>query len=436
MSLSYYGGKAEIEAWRSLVHVCRRWRSLAFRSPRRLNLQLFCTPKTPAKDTLFIWPALPLIVSGDMTLSSTDNVIAALGHSNRVRKVNLFWAVADRQLEEVFAAMQVPFPELTELRLSTRVETPPVIPDSFLNGSAPLLRHFELDEIPFPGLPNLLLSATRLVDLWLVDIPHSGYISPEVMVTLLCALSSLKTLFVQFTSPQSRPDWESRSLPPPKRSILPALNEFHFKGVIEYLEDFVTRIDAPQLSQIHITFFDQVDFDCPRFVQFINRTSKHRYRDAQVEFEDWSTSLSLESRSGTLTIQILCREPDLQFSSLAQACSSSLPPLSTVKDLYLEHYYSLLVWENADIESTLWLQLLLPFTAVKNLYLSWEFAQGITAALHELVGARIAEVLPNLQNIFVEWLEPWGPFQENIGQFAAARRHSGHPIAISLWDRD
>jgi hypothetical protein len=108
---------------------------------------------------------------------------------------------------------------------------------------------------------------------------------------------------------------------------------------------------------------------------------------------------------------------------------------STVEDLYIErHYYYLsLVWKNDAIENTLWLQLLLPFTAVKNLYLSKQFAPGIAAALQELVGTRITEVLPCLQNIFVEKLRPSGPFQENIGQFVAARRLSDHPIAISDW---
>jgi hypothetical protein len=77
----------------------------------------------------------------------------------------------------------------------------------------------------------------------------------------------------------------------------------------------------------------------------------------------------------------------------------------------------------------------LPFTAVKNLYLCREFGPGITAALQELVGARITEVLPSLQNIFVESLQPSGTFQENIGQFVAARQLSDHPITISDWDR-
>jgi hypothetical protein len=190
----------------------------------------------------------------------TDNVIAALGQSNRVRQVDL--DLEGCQLEEVLAVMQVPFPELTLLQLESHYETP-AIPDSFLDGSAPRLRSFDLTGVPFPGLPKLLLSATHLVKLWLFDIPHSGYISPEAMVAPLSGLSILRSLYLQFRYLQSRPDRESRSLPPPKRSVLPALDDFYFHGATEYLEDLVTFIDAPQLSHMHISFFNQVNFDGP-----------------------------------------------------------------------------------------------------------------------------------------------------------------------------
>jgi hypothetical protein len=73
---------------------------------------------------------------------------------------------------------------------------------------------------------------------------------------------------------------------------------------------------------------------------------------------------------------------------------------------------------------------------VKNLYLFKEFAPGIAAALLELDGGRITEVLPSLRNIFVRGLEPSGPFQEKIGQFVAARQLSSHTITISDWDPD
>src|SRR6266403_4706297 len=92
--------KRGVEAWQTLVHVFRRWRIVVLGSPHRLNLQLYCTSKTPVKDSLDVWPALPLIVRGNMISSGTDNIIAALGQSNRVCKVDL-WDVAGWQLEQV-----------------------------------------------------------------------------------------------------------------------------------------------------------------------------------------------------------------------------------------------------------------------------------------------------------------------------------------------
>ena len=436
-----YGSKMGVEAWRPLVHVCRRWRSLVFGSPHRLNLQLYCTPKTPTRDTLDVWPALPLVIEGSMTFTSgTDNVIVALEQSNRVCQVFLM-DITDWQLEKVLAAMQVSFPELAELRLWSDGETLPVIPDSFLGGSAPRLEYFELSGIPFPGMPNLLLSANHLVYLNLYGIPHSAYISPETVVALLTLLSSLETLSLEFRSPQSRPDLERRTLPPPNRSILAVLRRLDFKGVSEYLEDFVTCIDTPQLEEMDITFFNQIDFDCPRLAQFINCTPTLRTLDeAHVQFDYNAVSVKLRywTSFDNLVISISNREPDWQLSSVEQLCNSSLHPLSTVEDLYIERRlgYSQQVWMHDATESILWLELLIPFTAVENLYLSEEFAPGIAVALRELVAGRTTEVLPSLQNIFVQGLEPSGSFQKNTEQFVATRLLFDHPITISDWDKD
>src|SRR6266403_705945 len=435
-----YGGKMEIEAWQSLVHVCRRWRRVVFGSPRCLNLRLVCTPKTPARDTLDVWPALPLLIRSFMAPSGVDNIIVVLGQSNRVCQVGL--ALADRQMEKVFTAMQVPFPELTDLRLTSYGETPPVVPDSFLGGSASHLRIFGLFGIPFPGLPKFLMYATHLVELYLSKIPHSGYFSPEAMAALLSILSSLQTLRLEFQSPQSRPDWANRRPPPSKRSAIPALDRFRFKGVIEYLEDLVTFIDAPQLDDLVVELFNQIDFDGPRLAQFISRTPTFGACDkARVEFGDTHVSVGLHyyrgpDRSPPLLIRTPCYERDRQLSSVVQICDSCLPFLSRVENLYIQEYFiSELVWKNDAIDNTLWLELLLPFRAVKNLYLSEDFTSGIATALGELVGT---EVLPSLQKILVEEIEPSGPlevFQENIGQFIAARQLSGHSITISVWNR-
>ena len=382
----------------------------------------------------------------DILPGTLDNAIAALGQSNRVCEVDFF--LEDRwQAEKVLAPMQeVPFPELTYLQLSISSpdETLPVIiPDSFLGGSAaPCLRYFCMNGIAFPGLPKLLLSATHLVSLYLHLIPHSGYISPEAMIALLSALSSLEQLFLKFKSRQPRPDRKSRRPPPSKRSVVPALASFHFRGVIEYLEDIVTFIDAPQLDSFCVTFLNQIDFDTPQLAQFINRAPKLWKRDAcmqlYVKFYDKFASVGLPASSSldeTSEIKIKSRNSNRQLSFIAQVCNSSLSPLTTVEDLFIEGKLRL-VWNNDAIENTLWLKLLLPFTAVKNLYLSKKIASGIVAALQELIGGRITDVLPRLQNVFVEGLEPSGPFQEDIGRFVTARQlsDSDHPIAISDWD--
>jgi hypothetical protein len=249
-------------------------------------------------------------------------------------------------------------------------------------------------------------------------------------------LSSLRILSLIFQSPQSGPGHDTRHPPPSRRSVIPSLIYFYFKRVIEYLEDLVTGIDTPQLDHIQMIVFNQIDFDTPQLAQFINRTPKLGKRDATVLFFDTSAIVRLSP--GILEIEILCGEPDWQLSSVEQVCNSSfhLRVLSTVEDLYIEHRYQQLVWKDDAIESTLWLQLLLPFPAVKNLYVSEKFAPGIAAALQELVGDRITEVLPSLQNIFVKKLKPSGPFQENIRQFVAARQLSDHPIAVSVWGKD
>ena len=119
-----------------------------------------------------------------------------------------------------------------------------------------------------------------------------------------------------------------------------------------------------------------------------------------------------------------------QVSSLKDVCASCLPLLSTLEDLYISEYeYSRLRREN--VENTLWLGLLHLFASVKNLYLSEQVAKRIVPALQGLVRSRTTEVLPTLQNIFLEGLQPSGPIPEGIGKFVARRQVASHPLAVS-----
>ena len=430
--------KQEIEEWQRLVHVCRRWRSVVFGSSRRLNLRLVCIANT---DTVDIWPALPLFIQDYGPTGSLDNIVALLERSDlvpRISRIDL-WDVSSSQLEDIREAMQVPFPELTHLELNRRSgQTEPVLPlsDSFLGGSAPRLRYLDLADIPYPGLPKLLLSATQLTNLHLYGIPDSGYIPPEAMAGCLSALTSLERLYLQFRFARPLPDQESRRPPSSIRTSLPVLDDFLFRGGAEYLEVLMARIDAPQLRGLDITFFNDIVFLTPQFTRFICHTPMLEAFDvARVTFLGGTASVKLSSTYERLSVSISCRELDWQLSFLEQVCTSSLPPLSTLHDLYM---MSTRPWPQDwkdNIDYAQWLELLRSFSVVKNLYLSKELAPCVVPALEDLVGGRSTEVFPALQNIFFEELQESGPVQEGFGKFVAARRVTSHPITVSRWDR-
>ena len=434
-SYRYGMSKRVIEMWQPLVHVCRRWRCVVFGSPRRLNLRLVCTPGTPARKYLDVWPPLPLVVDALGTIStamSVDNVLVALGHQDRVCRIDLR-IVRGLEWDKVLAAMQVPFPALTHLNLwENLLDRESVITSGFLGGSAPRLQSLKMARVPFLGIPNLLFSATHLVHLGLHDIPDSGYISPGAMASSLTVLTSLKTLILEFLCPRSRPDWESQPPPPMTCSILPFLDKFWFKGASEYLDVLVAWIDAPQIHFLRITFFPQTNYDTPHLVQFISRTlSFQEPNGAQVSLgRNPNVRLLWESDNcGRLSVGISGTCSDPHPLSGAQACTMCLPPLLTVENLRLETLYSGLKWKH-NVVNGQWLELLHPFSAVKSLYLYKELQSNMAAALQELVGDRTTEVLPSLRNIFLEECKSSGSFHETIGQFIAARKISGLPIAV------
>ena len=419
--------------WRTLVHVCRTWRNVIFGSPHRLNLRLVCSDRSPVREMLDVWPPFPIAIHHfGHPKSGWGNIIAALGYNDRLCQIGLD---LDPQSENVLEAMQKPFPALTHLSLYSDIDTIPVVADSFLGGSAPRLQYLQLGNVQVLGLTRLLLSATDLVYLSLQRIPHSGYISPEAIVACLSALPRLEKCYVEFESPRSRPSRGSRHLPP-TRSVLPTLVKLHFLGASEYLEDLVARIDSPLLDCLEIALFHQLIFDTPQLTHFISRTPTLEVRDqVRVDFSDLHVRVTFPKISSGyhISLKLLCIQPEWQLSSIAQICTSLLPRslIHMVERLYIrERSYSIIEWQD-DIEDSQWLELLHPFTGVKKFYISKEFAPRIAPSLQELVGGRTTEVLPALKRLYLEELNPSGPFDEAIGKFIAARKLSNHPVTIS-----
>ena len=429
--------------WPTLVHVCRRWRTIVFASPSRLDLRIRCTGRSRVKEMSDIWPALPIDIwaTGAIPVCGSDdvdNIIAALVHNDRIHRI---WVDSDGCgfLERIATVIQDPLPALTHLHMSAWVERPEVVfPEAFLGGSAPCLLFLSLNGVAFSGIQKLLLTANYLVRLRLSNIPLSGYISlsPEAVVTCLSALINLERLTIEFQFSRYQYHSERPNLPPPPltRIVLPVLAHFRVKGDSEYIEDLVSRIDVPLLDHAHITFFNQPTFVVPRLHDFLSRTECFTpHSHGAVLFDSIDAMFKLKPES--LSLKVECAFSAIQLSLMSQICSSSLHPFSTLERLEIcEAGLSPGYWpdyiENAD-----WLDLIRPFIALQDLYLGDELALRIVPALQELAGEGTAEGLPELQNIFIEWLQPSGPLQEAIVQFVATRQLSGRPVAVHRWER-
>ena len=376
-----------------------------------------------------------------------DNVLTALENKDRVYHIDLK-GIPNSLLEAIAASLAEPFPVLTDVALESNHKMEPVLPNTLLGGSAPRLRSLRLFGIPFPAISKRLLSATHLVSLQLWDIPHSAYISPNDMVTCLSMLMRLNVLHLGFRSPPSCADQVTPRLLSPTRVVLPALSTLEFKGGSEYFEDLAANIDAPQLNTLSTFFFNKLIFETPQLVQFICRTNELKAPNrADVFFHDDFVKFSLSPQTQTRTancgglgIVVESRVSDWQLSSVAQVCNSFLIPLSTLENIAIYDPEGLSrfpfgLHRQEEMDGTQWLELLHPFSAVTNLYLSNRLSQYVLPALHhhEEEGLGIIEVLPALQNLLIEDFVPWLPVRGEIREFVDARVRSGHPMSVYRW---
>jgi len=419
--------------WKPLVHVCQRWRQIIFASPRRLHLLLVCDVRTPVRKLLDIWPLLPIaILYSPKDNKGEENVVAAFKRHSWVSWI-VFDELTSPILEKFAAVMQNPFPALKGLHLQSFDEMGPVIPDSFLGGSAPQLQVAFLEGIAFPALPRLVVSAAHLTKLWLQRIPDTGYIDPEVMATCLTALPRLEEFHIGYQSPQSGPF--QISSPSPTQS-LPALTFFAFRGDSKYLECLISRISAPNLDSLNLWFFIDIVSANPQLCNFISSAERLRpFKRAYMELYPWSARITFGSPT-SLDLGTKCDRLDQQISWMAQLCNGLSLLLSHVECLEISGDADSQVDLQDGMESTQWLELFHAFTAVQNLYVSKKLGPFVTRALQELTGERAVGVLPSLCNLSFGGLGPCGSVDEAIESFVAARRLLNRPVVVERWEQD
>ena len=432
-------------SWNQLTQVCRRWRYIVLESPRRLDLRVICSDRTPTRASLDIWPPFPIIIfyycnpgiprlAAPVDEQGVQNLVAALEHRDRTFEI-VFVSMEVSVFEKLVAVMQEPLPALTKFYVMISDELPvaPALPETFLGGYAPRLESLSLGGIAFPSLPRLISSTTHITELCLLDIPDSGYISPEDMATCVAMLPNLECLSIRSRSPLSRP---LRISPPPlTRAVLPALIYLSFGGVSEYFEDIVSRIDTPLLGLLSVAFFMDLVFDIPRLRNFINRAEfLGPFNQAEMKVSGPLIEMILGSPTPSrFQLEIKCERPDWQLSSMTQIFSQQLPLLFHVEELEIRESY--LRWKNdPDMEPSQWLELFHLFISVQSLYVSESLVPPVAAALRDLTRETAMEVLPALCNLWLEGLQSSGPAQEGINTFVAAPQLSDHPIVIRRWE--
>jgi hypothetical protein len=203
------------------------------------------------------------------------------------------------------------------------------------------------------------------------------------------------------------------------------------------LEDFVARIDTPLLDSLGTTVFDDPILDIPQFHQFICRTERLQpLNRAEVLFYDSDSSIILGSptRHGKLELSTRCSNLARQVLTISRVWNQYLLRLSkNVEHLRIKIGVPKPKGWEAHMDPTQWLEFFRPFPAVQSLYLCKDLGPLVAAALQELTGNTVMQVLPALRSLHLEGLQPSGPVKEAIEPFAAMRQLAGHPVVIHRW---
>ncbi|KAI9456584.1 hypothetical protein F5148DRAFT_368357 [Russula earlei] len=430
--------------WQTLAHVCQRWRDIVLASPRRLNLRLVYKGERPISEMPYVLSLLPVVIiprlfdrpyRGPIPYSDlwvNTSAFLESEHRHRICEID-FSDIPDSQMRRLAAAMEQPFPQLTDLRIWAGYFQRFYLSDSFLGGSAPLLRHLELGRCWLPGIPKLLLSANHLVTLRVQNVPlSSGYISPQTWVTVLSVMDRLESFRLEPPYPPLDPG----SRPSLTRSVLPALTELGFEGFHEYLEELLAQIEVPLLNKLVVTFFKD-NFVVPQFHQLINHAESFNTCDRATVFLDFDSIqfaiLKETDGSPELSLKMMFPESGHQFSSLAQLCSPSLLLPSTLVQLHIRDTDLSNPRSYSNGESTQCLEFLGLFNAIKDLYLTERAGRRVFQVLEELAEERVTEVLPALQSIFLPRSRSLKSAPKILKRFIAARQLSGHPVAVYPW---
>jgi hypothetical protein len=288
----------------------------------------------------------------------------------------------------------------------------------------PRLRCLHSTGIVFPSLLQLLHSSRNLVDLQLHDILNPWHFSAEALTNTLSGLVRLQSLSLHFLSIDY---YLAPPLLPGERCPSPCSYRLNLRGLSEYLDGFVARIDAPRLRDIEVRFTDKIIFDLSKLSTFIGRIGMHKsHCQAHILPAGHAISVSLVQPGAptSLKLRLVFREPiteQLLFMGRVFSHLSTFP--FNVEDLHIS------ATQPSSLDNSGLLFLINSFTGVKRLHIAGNLSTDIVRAL-ELDSCR-ETLLPTLQMLYIPQPAPrHAPLSEVIVSLMISRRLSGCPIGV------
>lgn len=296
------------------------------------------------------------------------------------------------------------------------------------------LRHLVLKCFAFPIGPPLLITATGLTTLSLMNIRPSEFIHPNDLLLRLSRLPQLETLGVTFDSPTPNHDVERQLMAAPitAHATFPHLHWFAFGGVSAYLEALLPRVTMPLLDTLQISFFHQLNFSVPRLLQFIGATQNLRLNEVKLRFSNNVLFAFVYPPEGaamfSCCLETRCGHIDWMVASAAQFFRTLRPVLSAVEHLALEFLRHARVSDmNNEVDPIQWHELFRSFGNVKTLRVDIDFLTQVSRSLRVDDGGSPTELLPELEE-----LEYGGgsAASNSFDAFINARNEAGHSVTL------
>jgi len=214
---------------------------------------------------------------------------------------------------------------------------------------------------------------------------------------------------------------------------LPNLCIFQFGGFHGYLEALLSRITAPHLEVIRVTFWEERTFSVPCLLQFMSTSEDLRLGSAMLTFDGGGSLLSVypyrTARLSVFDMHVHGR-PGHKVSIVAQILNALGPLFSSVVDLTLDYKSKdniYLPGSQNEAEHTEMRVLLRSFNNVKILFVGNGVIGKLSRSLQLDDGESPNDLLPELKEL------AYCPTNDNADAFTGfidARQNAGHPVTL------